>query len=174
MMRKTAAILLVTALGVVPLAEAGARPAPAAQEESGTVLFPTPHPQDPSICFQGIGRRINMVSQGLVSGPFGAIFEVDPATWGGKFKLTATGISGGVDVDLYLFDNFGPSIVEDPSMNSPVILNQYQERNTDGEVGVIPENSNLAIVCLYDGVGASFEYEAAPPKAKKKGKKKGK
>ncbi len=166
--RRTAALALAAVLAAAPVAEAG--PA-ATQEETGTVLFPTPHPQDPSICFQGIGRRINMVSQGAVSGPFGAIFDVDPKTWKGKFKLTATGVAGAVDVDLYFFDNFGPPITDDPSMNSPVILTQYQERNTEGEAGVIPPNSNKAIVCLYEGFGAEFEYEGNAPVKKKKKKK---
>lgn len=162
---RTAAVLTAALLAASPVAQAG--PAPT-QEETGTVVFPTPHPQDPSVCFQGVGRRVNMASQGTVSGPFGAIFDVDPKTWKGKFKLTAAGISGDVDVDIYFFDHFGPSIADDPSMNSPVITTQYQERNTDGEAGVIPPNSNKAIVCLFDGFGADFEYEASAPKPKKK------
>jgi hypothetical protein len=171
MKRKLSAIMLVAALGLVPLAEAGATQAPATQEEKGTVLFPTPHPQDPNICFQGVARRVNMLSQGVVSGPFGAIFEVDKKTWNGKFALTGSGATGAVDLDIYFFDHFGDSIPDDPALNSPVITTQYQERNTDGEVGTIPPNTNLAIVCLYDGAGANFEYKASPPKVKKKKKK---
>jgi hypothetical protein len=168
MNRRTVAVLLAAALGVVPLAEAGANVAGPTQAESGKILVPTPHPQDPSICFQGVARRINMLSQGVVSGPAGSIFEVDKATWNGKFKLT----SNAGDVDIYFFDNFGDSIPDDPALNSPVITTQYQERGPDGETGTIPPNSNKAIVCLYEGVNVDWEYEAnAPAKAKKKKRK---
>ncbi|MGH2819109.1 MAG: hypothetical protein ACRDJ5_00495 [Actinomycetota bacterium] len=166
---KRALVLAIVLSLIVPAANATVA---APQEESGTILFPTPHPQDPSICFQGVGRRINMVSQGVVSGPFGVIFDVDKATWKGKFKLDITGgATGREDIDLYFFSTFG-EIADDPSMNSPTILTQYQERNTKGEAGVIPPESTKAIACLWDGFGASFDYEGTPPVKKKKKKKK--
>lgn len=153
--------LMAAILAVTPLASARELPA---QEESGTVLFPTPHPQDPTICFQGIGRRINMATAGVVSGPFGEIFDIDKATWGGKFKLTTTSaLSGSADLDIYFFADFGDP-VDDPSMNSPIILNQYQKRNDKGEVGIVPPQSTKAIACLFEGFGASFDYKASPKK----------
>ncbi len=152
---------------VIALPAVGASAAAGPQEESGKVMFATPHPQDPTICFQGIGRRINMVSQGVVSGPFGAIFDIDKATWGGKFKMDATGMTGSDDMDIYFFSDFG-DIVEDPSMNSPTILTQYQEREAGGEVGIVPPQATKAIACLYSGLGADFTYKASPPKKKKR------
>lgn len=169
-MKKVAALGLLVCLSVLPAAHA----APAGQEESGTVVFPTPHPQDPSICFQGVARRINMVTQGTVSGPFGAIFDIDKTTWKGKFTLEVTGgATGAEDFDLYFFQDFGPGIPDDPSMNAPVILQTYQERGPGGEAGTVPPEAVKAIACLYDGAAADWEYKAEPPKKKKKkGKKK--
>lgn len=136
------------------------------QEVSGSVLFPMPHPQDPTICFQGTERRINMATQGYgPTGTFGYVFDVDKTTWKGKFKLVSTGSEA--DLDIYFFQSFGDP-VEDPSMNSPVILTQYQERNTEGEAGVIPPNTTKAIVCMFDGFHGEFDYTAAPPAKKKK------
>jgi len=167
MPRKLILSALTTLLLMAPVADAKVPAGP--QKESGTVLFPTPHPQDPNTCFQGIGRRISMISQGTVSGPFGAIFDVDKATWGGKFKLSVTGgATAQEDVDLYLFKDFGGAPPEDPLYNSPTILATYQEREAGGEVGVIPAGSTKAIVCLFNGFAADFEYTAAPPKKKSK------
>ncbi len=151
---------------IVALPAVGASAALPPQEESGTVLFATPHQQDPTICFQGIGRRINMVSQGAVSGPFGAIFDIDKSTWGGKFKMTAEGLTGAEDMDIYFFSSFG-EIADDPSMNSPTILTQFQEREAGGEAGVVPPESTKAIACLFSGFGADFTYKASPKKKKR-------
>ncbi len=140
------------------------------QEESGTVIFPVPHPQDPNICFQGVARRLNMVSQGAISGPFGGIFDVDKATWGGKFKLDGKGVTGSEDLDLYFFQSFGPGIPDDPSMNAPTILQEYSERKAGGEEGTVPATATKAIVCLYSGFGANWTYKADPPAKKKKKK----
>jgi hypothetical protein len=136
------------------------------QKETGQVVLPTPHPQDPNVCFQGVARRINMISQGVYNGPFfGAIFDVDKATWNGKLKLTITEDSGHAeDLDIYLFANFGQAPPDDPAYNSPVILATYQERKAGGEVGLIPEGTTKAIVCLWTGVYADFSYVGKPPK----------
>ena len=172
-MKRIVALGVVASMSLLPAAQAAPAGKSVAQEESGTVLFPTPHPQDPAICFQGVARRINMLSQGTVSGPFGEIFDIDKATWGGKFKLEVpSGATGREDMDLYFFQTFGGTIPEDPILNSPVILHQYQERKPGGEVGTVPPEATKAIACLFDGAAASFEYKADPPKAKKGKKKK--
>lgn len=170
MVRKLTMVVVATMLIGSPMAEA--RDVFQGQEESGQVIGATPHPQDPSVCFQGVGRRINMITQGVYNGPvFGAIFDVDKGTWGGKFKLTITGsATGSEDIDLYLYKDFGPWIPEDPIANSPTILATYQERNTEGETGKIPPETTKALVCLWSGAEADWEYEAKPPKKAKKKK----
>jgi hypothetical protein len=169
-MRKKLLIAVLAALVVSVMPATAA--VPAAQEESGIVVGPSPHPQDPNVCFQGVVRRMSMAAQGLYTGPaFGAIFDVDDSTWGGKFKLTRTDAAmGDEDIDIYFFKTFG-EIADDPAMNSPTILMQYDERNTDGEAGIIPPETTKAIVCLWSGLEAGWEYEAAPPKKAKKKKK---
>lgn len=171
MFRKVAAVAVGATLMVAPVADA--RPSAGPQEESGQVLGATPHPQDPSICFQGIARRMNIFAQGNYNGPvFGSIFDVDEATWGGKFKLAITDSAmGSEDIDLYFYKDFGPWIPDDPIANSPTILGTFQERNTEGEAGVVPAESVKALVCLYSGAEASWEYEATPAKVKKAKKK---
>jgi hypothetical protein len=161
---------LTAGLLAASLAPAGGAPLKPVQEEAGTVVLPTPHPQDPQGCFQGVARRINMVTQGLYTGPVtGAIFDIDEASWNGKFKLTrTTGEAGSEDIDIFFFQTFG-DITQDPAMNSPVILAEFRERNTEGEAGVVPPTSTKAIVCLWSGVAADWEYIAHAPK---KGKKK--
>src|SRR5437867_5037343 len=96
------------------------------QKETGAVYLPVPDPQDGGAsCFQGVARRANMVSQGVLSGPFGAIFDVAKSTWGGKFVLKVTsGVTGAEDLDIYFFSSFGPAITDDPTMNSPVFSGQ--------------------------------------------------
>jgi hypothetical protein len=166
MTRRIAAALLGASLVVgAPMADATEV---GGQRESGQVIGATPHPQDPSVCFQGVARRINMITQGVYNGPiFGAIFDVDKATWGGKFKLAITDSATGTeDVDLYLFKDFGPWVPDDPIANSPTILATYQERNTKGEVGKIPAQTTKAIVCLWSGVEVSWDYKASPKKRK--------
>lgn len=170
MTKRLVAAVAGAALLALPVAHAA--PAGPVQEESGTVIAPTPHPQDPAACFQGVVRRISMASQGLYTGPvFGAIFDIDPKAWGGKFKLTRTaGQAGDEDLDIFFFATFG-DITQDPAMNSPVILAEYRERNTDGEVGVIPPNATKAAVCLWSGVKADWEFSADAAKKGKKNKK---
>jgi hypothetical protein len=164
MLRKLGLAALVAAL----LAGATADPKQptGGQEESGQVIGATPHPQDPAVCFQGIVRRMNMAAQGNYNGPiFGAIFDVDKSTWGGKFKLKITdSMTGTEDIDLYLYKDFGPWIPDDPIANSPTILATYQERNTKGEAGKIPPGTTKAAICLWSGIEVSWEYKATPKK----------
>jgi hypothetical protein len=164
---KLVAGALTAVVAFAPMADARA---PGPQKESGQVVVPTPHPQDPSICFQGVARRINMLSQGAYGGPiFGWIFDIDKTTWRGKFKLTIKNhATGQEDLDLYFFKDFGATIPDDPILNSPTILATYQERNTKGEAGVIPPETTKAIACLWSGVAAEFDYVGMPAKKKKK------
>ncbi|MGH2730406.1 MAG: hypothetical protein ACRDJI_07320 [Actinomycetota bacterium] len=159
--------LLVGALGaVMALAPTAGARVLGPQKYSGQVIVPTPHPQDTAICFQGVVRRVNMASQGVYNGPvFGQVFDIDKATWGGKFKLTIKNhATGQEDIDIYFFSTFGPPIIDDPSMNTPTILAQFQERNTKGEAGLIPETTTKAIACLYNGLAADFDYVGLPKK----------
>ena len=162
--------LLVIALLVLGITPLQAAPAGGPQEESGTIILPIPDPQaGGASCFQGVPRRINMASQGLVSGPFGVIFDIDKATWGGNFKLDVTsGPLGTEDLDIYFFMTFGPGIPEDPSMNAPTIVGTYNTAAAGGETGTVTPTSTKALVCMKGGAVADFEYVATPPKKKKK------
>ena len=165
---KTRAVVIVMLFTLGSFAgNAGAAAGP--QEETGTIILPAPDPQTgAATCFQGIPRRINMASQGTVSGPFGVIFDVDKATWNGKFKLeVATGPTGQEDLDIYFFLNFGPGIPEDPSMNSPSIIGEFNTTAVGGEKGSIPAQSTKAIVCMKGGVIADFSYVGTLAKKKK-------
>jgi hypothetical protein len=167
-MKRLGVVVLAVVL-LLPGAGAGADPAAYSQEESGTVIGPTPHPQAPEICFQGVGRRIYLFSQGAYTGPvFGSIFDIDEKTWNGRFKLDITSHrAGNEDLDIYFFKDFGPWIPEDPIANSPTILAVYEERNTEGEQGIVPKEATKAMVCLWSGIQADYDYEAKPPSRKK-------
>jgi hypothetical protein len=138
------------------------------QEVSGTNVFPVPHPQDPTICFQGVARRAYLISQGNYNDTFGTVFEVDKATWGGKFKLELTdGATGTEDMDIYFFSDIGTLGPDDPGMLTVAQSGVYQERKAGGEVGLVPPTSTFGITCLHDGFNASFTYTATPAKKKK-------
>ena len=121
-------------------------------------------------------HRAAIVTQEMVNGVTGYHFDVDPKTYGGKFKLEATGgAAGDIDLDIYFYQQFGTveDVAGDPlNAGSPVTV-QFNTREPGGEVGVVPADTKKVIVCLYGGqqyagAGATFTYEALAPTKKKK------
>ena len=171
---KRAIVLLLTATLVAALAPIGAGAAPAPQEETGSVLLPGPGPNGETTggCWTGWARRFWIFSGGAAAGPFGHIFEIDPATWNGKFKLEVDGgMSGTEDLDLTFYADPGKLDPTDPAMQGGIIeSSSYLTREAGGETGTVPETSTIALVCLAIGSGANaeFTYTGTPPAKKKK------
>ena len=145
------------------------------QEVEGTVVAPLPYTDD-SGCYAGIHRRMAIVTQEMVNGVGGYHFDVDPATYNGKFKLDVTASAAGdADLDIYFYQKFGTveDVAGDPlNAGSPITV-QFNTREPGGEAGIVPPDTTKVIVCMYGGqqgaaAGASFAYEAVAPVKKKK------
>jgi len=155
-------------LSLIPAASAGGKK----QSVEGSIVVPAPFFGDVNSCYSGLHRRISVLSQGQVNGLVGFDFEVDKATWGGKFKLEPTDGLGEVDLDITFYPEFGtPEQALDTAYAPPTVA--YDERAPGGEAGVVPPDMNKAIVCMWAGEshqgGAStFTYTAAAPAKKKK------
>ncbi|HEV3472864.1 MAG TPA: hypothetical protein VG408_06610 [Actinomycetota bacterium] len=170
---KRALALLVMVTVVAAIAPIGAHAAAGPQEVEGTVLFPAPGPNGETTggCWTGVHRRIYIFSGGaMAESPFGSIFEVDKATWSGKFKLDVTsGGTGAEDLDIYYYNDFGKvDPVNDPAQQAVGASSTYVTRKAGGEVGTVPAGSTGALVCLAIGSGynAAYKYVATPPKKK--------
>ena len=164
----------VVALGLV----AGALLAPASagkakpQVVEGSVALPAPYTDD-SGCYAGLHRRLMVVTSEAApaNGLIGYSFDIDKATWGGKFKLEATGGQGDVDLDIYFYSAFGTAeqVATDPlNAGAPATI-QFNTRAPGGEEGVVPATFTKVIVCMYGGgqgggAGATFTYTATPKK----------
>ena len=161
--------IIVAALA--PLSAQAGLPGP--QKETGTVLLPGPGPNGETTggCWTGWARRFWIFSGGATSGPFGSMIEIDKATWNGKFKLeVAGGASGTEDLDVTFYVDPGKIDPADPAMQSGIVeSSSYLTREAGGEVGTVPAESTLALVCLAIGTGANAEwtYTATPPKKKR-------
>lgn len=174
-MKKVITIALASLVAASLLAPASAA-APKKQTVEGTVAIPLPYTDD-SGCYAGIHRRMAIVTQEMVNGVGGFHFDVDKATWNGKFKLEPTGGQGDVDLDIYFYQDFGTveDVAGDPlNAGSPVSVS-FNTREPGGEAGQVPPEMNKVIVCMYAGqqgagAGASFLYEATAPAKKKKRK----
>lgn len=181
MKRVTIALLASALLAHLIPAPAAAVPAKlASQQESGTVLLPGPGPNGETTggCWTGWSRRAWIISGGATAGPFGSMFEIDKATWGGKFKLdVVSGAAGTEDLDVTFYADPGKVDPADPAMQGGIYeTGAYLNRTSGGETGTVPPQTTVALVCLAIGTGADadWEYEAKPVKKKKakKGKKK--
>jgi hypothetical protein len=169
-------VLALAATVVASLAPLGAhaRPAPAPQEETGTVVAagPGPNGEITGGCWTGWARRFWIISGGATAGPFGSIFEIDPKTWNGKFKLeVVSGVAGTEDLDVTFYADPGKVDPTDPAMQNGIVESgAYLSRGAGGEEGTVPETAKLALVCLGVGTGANAEwsYTATPPAKKKK------
>lgn len=140
------------------------------QTQEGMVVLPTPHPQAPTECFAGIDRRQAYVTQEMVNEVVGYHFDIDKATWGGKFKLEPTGGQGTIDLGIVFYASFD----HDPTdVTGGPATYELDTREAGGEEGIVPAEMTKAIVCLwagdqYQGAAATFLYEAFKPAKKKK------
>lgn len=161
-MKKLSVILaagLLAAALVPGTAEAGKKKG-VRQEVAGHIAMQAP-PADatdnPNGCYSGVHRRIAVVSQMQINGVVGFHFEIDPATWGKKFRLTP--VTAGVDIDITFYDGFGSTEQAAEPSYAPATVG-FEERNTEGEAGKVPANMTLAIVCMKSGQNADVLYEA--------------
>ena len=129
------------------------------QDVSGTIAMQAP-PSDatnnPNGCYAGVHRRLAVVSQERVNGVVGFHFEVDPGTWNKKFRLTP---GSAVDIDITFYSEFGT--VQQATDTAYAPLNYtFEERDNEGEAGVVPKDVTRAIVCMKTGMNAAFTYSA--------------
>ncbi len=127
------------------------------QDVTGTIAMQAP-PADatnnPNGCYSGVHRRIAVATQEQVNGIVGFHFDVDPGTWNKKFRLTP---GSAVDIDITFYSEFGTlEQATDPGY-APYALG-FEERNNEGETGVIPPDVTKAIVCMKVGQNATFTY----------------
>jgi hypothetical protein len=166
--------LAATVVASLAPAAATARPMVAPQEETGTVLLPGPGPNGGTGdgCWTGWARRFWIFSGGATSGPLGSMFEIDPATWNGKFKLEV--VSGGMgteDLDMTFYIDPGKVDPTDPAQQGGIIeSSSYLSREPGGEEGIVPQDTTVVLICLGTGTGynAEWSYVASPPAKKKK------
>jgi len=170
-MKRILTLVLVTALVAVLAPPAHSRIV--AQEEQGSVLLAGPGPNGETTggCWTGWARRAWIFSGGATAGPFGSMFEIDKATWNGKFNLEVTGgVAGTEDLDMTFYADPGKVDPNDPAQQGGIVeTGSYLTREAGGETGVVPAGSNLVLICLAIGSGANAEYSytATPPKKKK-------
>ena len=116
---------------------------------------PSDATDNPDGCYSGVHRRLAVLSQEQINGIVGFHFDVDPATWGKKFRLTPD--TAGVDLDITFYSEFGTmEQAAEPSF-APANLG-FEARNDKGEAGKIPADMTKAIVCMKTGQDADFTY----------------
>jgi hypothetical protein len=167
-----AALSALLVASLLPAASAGkAKP----QVVEGSIILPAVFAQGQfDGCWGGATRRTT--GAGTPNGVTGYLFDVDPATWGGKFKLEPTGGEGTVDLDIFLYLHMPASVEEqseEPVAGGTPVSVDYTTREAGGETGTIPADTVKGIVCMYggpeyQGFDASFTYTGTPPKKKKK------
>ena len=152
-----AASLVVAAL-VPGIATAGGKAA--RQEVEGNIALQAPpadRTDNPNGCFSGVHRRIAVLTQEHVNGVVGFHFDVDPATWNKKFRLSA--VTAGIDIDITFYTEFGTVEQAADHTFAPATVT-FEERNTDGEFGIVPKDMTKAIVCMKTGQDGDFTYTA--------------
>jgi hypothetical protein len=153
------ALGLVASTALSGAAVAGKKPKGVRQDVSGTIAMQAP-PSDatdnPNGCYSGVHRRMAIATQEQVNGVVGYHFDVDPGTWGKKFRLTP---GSAVDIDITFYSEFGT--VEQATDTGFAPYNTgFEERNNDGEFGVVPKDMTKVIVCMKAGQNATFTYSA--------------
>ena len=142
-----AGLLLVGGLGI----PAGAFDL-ADQSVKGTIAAPVPSN------VSGGPRRAFLVSR-ATNGLIGYAFDVDAATIGGPFDLTATSdpTSQG-DLNLIFYSDPGNA-----ADGAPTIVGEFSSAAVGGERGIVPDEAKIAMVFISGGAGVSFDYKATPP-----------
>ncbi len=136
----------------------GAVAAPKQQKVDGSVAMRAPF-TDLVSCYAGLHRRMAVLTQEQVNGVVGYHFDLDPATINKPFKLEVTGGQGAVDLDITFYSEFGTPEQATDTGYAPYNVS-FDERAPGGEKGIVPKETAKAIVCMYDGVGATFTYTA--------------
>jgi hypothetical protein len=139
------------------------------QTQEGTIILPAPFPSDMSGCYAGLHRRAAVVTDGNQhNGVVGYSFEIDKRTWKKPFKLAVEEGQGDVDLDIHFYTEFGTVEQATDPAYAPTSF-AYETRKPGGEKGKVPEEMNLAIVCIYGGdpgsgptggAQATFQYVA--------------
>ena len=130
------------------------------QKVEGNILMQAPPADattDPNGCYAGVHRRLNVAAQEQANGIVGYHFDVDKKTWGGKFKLV--NLTEGVDIDITFYSEFG-TVEQAADTNYAPFTVSFEERDTEGEAGVVPKKMTKAIVCMKTGQNADFTYTA--------------
>jgi hypothetical protein len=167
-------LLALVATLVAALSPVAAHAGLAPQEEEGNVLLPGPGPNGETTggCWTGWARRFWIFTDGASAGPFGSMFEIDKATWDGKFKLEVAGGGAGTeDLDITFYSDPGHVDPADPAQQAGIAESgAFLTREAGGEAGAVPRTSTVALVCLAIGSGynADWTYTANPPVKKKK------
>ena len=148
--------MLVTAF--VP-GTAGAAKKGAKQVVEGHIASQAPPAEatnNPNGCYAGVHRRIAVVTQEAINGVVGYHFAIDPKTWKKKFRLVP---GSAVDLDITFYSEFGT--LEQATDTAYAPLNYtFENRDNNGEAGVVPPKTTRAIVCMKTGMNADFVYTA--------------
>ena len=129
------------------------------QDVEGHIYMQAP-PSDatsnPNGCYSGVHRRFAIITQEQVNGVVGYHFDIDPGTWKKKFVLTP---GSAVDIDITFYDGFGTLDQATDTSYAPYNVG-FEERDNEGESGIVPENVTKAIICMKTGTDADFTYSA--------------
>lgn len=147
-------LVAAAALVTAPAATA----APKRQTVEGSIAMRAPF-TDLASCYSGAHRRLAVATQEQVNGVVGYHFDLDAATINKPFKLEVTGGQGAVDLDITFYADFGTIEQATDTGYAPYNMS-YEKREPGGEKGVVPKETTKAIVCMFDGAGASFTYTA--------------
>lgn len=144
------------------------------QTVEGTIAIPARHPDG---CYTGLSRHVWSLFGEQGNGVVGWTFDVDKATYGGKFTLEPTGGVGTADLDLtYYLGDFATTeeFLANPAPAAPAVV-EYETHEGPGEAGTVPQHAVKAVVCVFaseTGSAASaavpFTYEATAPVKKKR------
>ncbi|MEA2475816.1 MAG: hypothetical protein QOC87_15 [Actinomycetota bacterium] len=139
------------------------------QTVSGTIAAPAPFTDDTG-CFAGITRRIAILTgEQAGSGAVGYYFNIDAATAGKPFNLSATSPLAAPDLDITFYQKFGTTddVTGDPTGAGAPASIGFATRAAGGEHGIVPKGYPKAIICVYAGdqggsAAANFTYTAGP------------
>ncbi|MBD0330403.1 MAG: S8/S53 family peptidase [Thermoleophilia bacterium] len=151
-------LLVAVASGVLAAATAGAGQAvaaesPPAQQELGSIALPLRFAADATYSTWPGGQRTAYTVAGS-NGHVGYTIELHDAVDGGRFELASLGgLTGLEDFDIAFYASFSPVV------STATIMT----RAIGGESGTIPEGSRYAVITLFDGAAAKFEFRAWEP-----------
>ena len=152
--------LCVGAAALVPGSAVAAKKKAVRQEVVGHIASQAPPAEatsEPDGCYAGVHRRIAVATMEQVNGVVGFHFEVDPGTWNKKFRLTP--VTAGVDIDITFYTEFGTLEQATDTAFAPYNVS-FEERDTEGESGVVPPDMTRGLVCMKTGMNADFVYTA--------------